>query len=108
MIYLVPMWGGLTRKESETIQRLMNRAARVVTGLARKTRTRTLMVTCNWLYFEELINFHSILALWKLLKTNTPYHLSTKFSMNEELKASTTIGHIKLTRNAFRWKSVQL
>ena len=81
IIYLIPMWGGLDLGGSRSIQVLMNKCARIVTGLPRRTRTRQLMLECNWLYFSELVTYHSLLILWKMLMWKSPYHLARKFSL---------------------------
>ena len=106
ILYLIQMWGGLTKKHSKTIQTLMNKTARIVTGLPRATRSRKLMEECGWLYFGELVTYHSLLTLWSLLYHKTPYHLSTKVSLDQDLFAVTSVARISTSRNSFRWRSV--
>ena len=72
VLYLIVMWGGLPQNLSRKIQSLLNRCVRVITGLSRKTRTRTLMERCGWMYLSELVSCHSLLALWKLLRMRMP------------------------------------
>ena len=97
--YLISMWGGgVTLKDSKTIQALLNNCARSITNLPRKTRTRTLMVECKWLYFTELVKFHSVLAMWKILKLGIPYYLSKNITLNPDNTATTTIPRIMTTK----------
>ena len=55
LLYLLPMWGGINKRDSKKIQTIINKCARTVLGLGRQTRTRTLMERCGWLYFRELV-----------------------------------------------------
>ena len=107
LIYLIPMWGGVSKMDTKKLQILLNKCARTVTGLARKTRTRTLMTTCNWLYFSELVIFHSLLAMWKMLRWRTPYHLSQSVSLDDNNLATTTDSRIMLVKNSYKWRTVQ-
>ena len=84
ILYLIPMWGGLPGTEARTMQILLNKCACTVTGLSRHTRTRTLMSKFNWLYFTELVKLYSLLAMWRILHLNIPYHLSSSVSLDNE------------------------
>ena len=53
--YLLPLWGGTTRNYIQKIQVILNKAARTITGMNKRTSTLTLMSSCNWLTAEELI-----------------------------------------------------
>ena len=52
LLYLLPMWGGLPSREIKKIQILMNKCARMILSKNRRTRTRSLMIGCGWLYFR--------------------------------------------------------
>ena len=86
LLYLLPMWGGLPAKEAKRVQILMNKCARVVLKKGRRTRTRTLMTECHWLYFRELVYFHSLVQTFKILKSNKPVNLRRKFDVTNEGK----------------------
>ena len=102
IVYLIPMWGGLSLKDSKRIQALMNKTARLVTGRPRKSRMRQLMTECSWLYFCELVSFHSLLMLWKLTKNRTPLHLANEFTLSEDNFVNTSVTRTKIVRNSFR------
>ena len=53
--YALPLWGGTTENYLKKIQVVMNNAARTVTGLGRRTSTRTLMERCGWLTCKEAV-----------------------------------------------------
>ena len=97
--------GGLDLGGSKSIQTLINKCSQIVTGRPKRTRTCQLMVECNWLYFSEMVVYHSLLMLWKLVRWNSPYHLMREFMLTDE-NFVTTPGCILLTRRSFRCHSV--
>ena len=61
LVYLIPLWGGgATQKYVNNAKILMNKAARFVTNLPKRTRIRTLLDKCNWLSVREMIDYHSM------------------------------------------------
>ena len=82
LLYLLPMWGGLPCKDIKTIQVLMNKCARTVLSKSRRTRTRSLMLGCGWLYFRELIKFHSLVLMFKIIKLKTPVNLWKRLNVS--------------------------
>ena len=100
------MWGGLDLGGSRSIQVLLNKCARIVTGLPRRTRTRQLMTECNWLYFSEMVSYHSLLMLWKMIRWHSPFHLAKKFTLTDDNMVETEHGRILMTRRVFRCRSV--
>ena len=81
LLYLLPMWGGLTYRDSKKIQVLLNKCARMVLGKKRKTRTRELMTSCGWLYYKELVDYHSLVQLFKIINLGTPKNLKDSFKI---------------------------
>ena len=65
--YLMPIWGGATKKYIRKAQVLVNNAARWVTGVTRKTKTRILMKTVGWFTVEEQIKIATAIFTWKLV-----------------------------------------
>ena len=106
ILYLIPMWGGLPVTETRKIQILLNKTARFVTGLSRKTRTRTLMLECNWLYASELVKYHSLVHMWRIVRLGTPYYLKKEISIDGNNFLSTNRPRITLVKNAFKWRTV--
>ena len=104
--YLISMWGAISLKDSKSIQTLLNKCARQITNLPRKTRTRTLMVQCRWLYFTELVCFHSLLAMWKIIKLGIPYYLKKHINLNHDNTVTTSTPQIQTTRKLFRFRTV--
>ena len=107
ILYMIPMWGGMNSTDSRKLQSLLNSCARMITGLSRRTRTRTLMTECNWLYIGKLVKLHSLLAMCRIVRRGTPYNLSVSVSLDEEDKISTNRGRIQLVRRSFKWRTVE-
>ena len=94
-------------REAKKIQVIMNKCASMILGRNIRTRTRILMSECNWLYFSELVTFHSLTAMWKLQHHSLPYHLRQKFRQTEDNKLITTPGRILTSRMSFRWRAAR-
>ena len=54
----------------------------MVLGKNKWTRTRILMEGCDWLYFCELVTYHSLLMMFKIVKFKTPVTLCNKFEFD--------------------------
>ena len=104
LIYCIQLWGGLTVRQERKFQILMNSCARKVTGMSRKTRTRTLMTQCRWLYFKELVNYHSCILLWRLVRQGVLRVLAEKFILDEDSRVMELTGRILTSRRSFRWR----
>ena len=107
LLYLLPMWGGLPLRDTKSIQIIMNKCARMILGVSRKTRTRTLMIDCKWLYFKELVHFHSLIQMYKIVYMGTPANIRRTITVDNEMKISTSEGRLKITKNSFRWRTVR-
>ena len=97
LLYLLPMWGGLPRRDSKKFQVIMNKCARMVLGLGRKTRSRTLMEGCGWLYFSELVIYHSAVQMYKLVHLGTPVNLRNKLIILPDKRVDITPGRLKIS-----------
>ena len=58
------------------------------------------------MYFHELVTNHSLLTMWRIVKTQTPYHMAQEIQVDEDSSVSTTRGRILLTRKSFRWRII--
>ena len=107
ILYLLPMWGRLPLRDAKKLQTLMNKCARVVLNKNRRTRTRTLMIGCNWLYFTELVNFHSLVQLYKIVKFETPTNLRSLFTVTQEGRIVHNPARLAISRNSWKWRVTQ-
>ena len=99
------MWGGLPQKDTKKIQTIMNKCARMVLGRNRRTRTWTLMTGCGWLYFKELVSYHSAVQMFKIINFDTPVNLRNKLTVTQDRRVLITPGRVKISRDSFRWRT---
>ena len=86
----------------------MNKTARFVLRVNRRTRTSKLMNMCNWLNVKELCSYHSLSTMWTTLKFGTPTHIRNKLHLDQDRFLTTTTPRIQNTEMAWRWKTVPL
>ena len=79
-IYLIQLWGGCQQYLLIFLQKLQNRAARMVTKRNIYTPVRELLQQCGWLSINQLIFFHNVLQVFKTRETKRPGYLYKKFS----------------------------
>ena len=73
--------------------------------MSRKTRTRTLMEGCKWLYFEELVKFHSLVQMYKIINFEKPTHLWKKLTIEQDKRIKIQPGRLRISRDSFRWRT---
>ena len=113
--YLIQLWGGCEGYLLHSLQVLMNRAARSVTGLSGFTSTKRLMDSCGWLSVKQLVVYQSVIMIHKTLKTGSPNYLfnrlSTSYTYNTRQDYSGSIrqdetfsSSSSLPRSSFRFR----
>ena len=105
LLYLLPMWGGLTSRDSKKMQILINKCARTVLGVSRKTHTRALMEGCGWLYFRELVHYHSLVQMFKIINMGTLVNIKNKLSILPDKKVDLAPARLKISARSFRWRT---
>ena len=78
LIYLIQLWGGTPDYLLQILQILQNRAARIVTRLDWNTPTVTLLKQCGWMSVKQLIEYHSLVLVFKIRSEQKPVYLSNK------------------------------
>ena len=106
--YLIGVWGGAHKKYVNKVQTILNKTARAITNLPRKTPTLRLMKSCNWLTANELIKYHSTITMWKLVWLGIPHHLTQKLEVNQDKSVTIQPARIQLSNSSFRWRAAYL
>ena len=79
--YLIPLWGGCGQNLVHALQVQQHNAARIVTRAANFTSTRRLLKECGWLSIKQLILYHTVLLVHKIISicqtVLTPHMLAT-------------------------------
>ena len=102
---LAPLWGGAPLKYRKKLQILINKSARVVLGVGRRTRTTVIIKKCGWLYAKEMIDYFSLVTMWKIVWQETPKYFTWKLSMDEDQMLMTKEARLKNTGSSFRWRT---
>ena len=106
IIYMITIWGGTHEIHLSKIQKLLNRTARYVIQGGWRMKSIKLMEKCKWLTAKELVTYHSMITLWKLLNCQKPKQLAEKFKWIEDRNIETSIARLQNTESNFRWRSI--
>ena len=81
--YCSPVWDGLGKKQSEKLQKLQNRAARVITRSSYDISSSSLLEELNW----ESLSTKRLKqkAMFNTINKHTPFHLQEMFSPSESV-----------------------
>ena len=118
IIYLVTLWGGSSSFLIKMVQVVQNKAARCVTRRGIDEPVRNILKQCNWLSVNQLIEYHSVLTVYKTLVSNYPVYLRNKitsdFPRNTRQAsqgflrpAENKSANLSLTTSSFRWRGLQ-
>ena len=102
--YMLPIYGGTHNKYLDKLQVILNMTARFITGAHKRTSSRTLMNSINWLNIRELVQYHTLIMAWKVVHHNTPQHLHNKINQDQDLKMTTMNPRLQNTELALRWR----
>ena len=114
LIYLISLWGGTSGYLIKSLQIIQTRAARIVTKLDWSTPTSELLEKCGWLSVQQLVIYHSVLLVYKVMKTESPAYLFSMFNTKYQYRTrQADSGVIKqmfcpkltLTSHSFRFQA---
>ena len=114
LTYLIALWGGTSGYLIKSLQIIQTSAARVVTKLDWSTPTSELLNQCGWLSVQQLVVYHSVLMVYKVVRTESPAYLhsmfQTKYQYRTRQADSGVIKHmycpkLTLTCQSFRFQA---
>ena len=114
LTYLIALWGGTSGYLIKSLQIIQTSAARVVTKLDWSTPTSELLNQCGWLSVQPLVVYHSVLMVYKVVRTESPAYLhsmfQTKYQYRTRQADSGVIKHMRcpkltLTCQSFRFQA---
>ena len=82
LTYLIVLWGGCTKELIHALQVVQTKAGKVVTKLDWYTPTRVVLHQCGWLSVQQLVVYHTVVMVYKILKNQSPSYLYSMFSTN--------------------------
>ena len=118
LIYLIPLWGGCESYLLNSLQKIQNKAARFVTRQRFDTPIKTLLKQCGWMSVRQLVMYHSLVLLYKVLKSKHPKYIFSKMTVDFSRRTRQTDNNIlrlgthtdyklELAGNSFRWRTAQ-
>ena len=116
LIYLIALWGGSAKYVMEPLQKAQNRAARIVTKLDWGTPSALLLKQCGWLSVQQLVVYHSVVLVFKIILSESPKYLHSMFSAKYSYKTSQAQGgfikhsrkfRLEVTSSSFRWRAAK-
>ena len=95
LTYMIAVWGGTEEYILNCVQVMQNKAARCVTKTNDfYTPTSELLDQCGWLSVRQLVFYHTVLQLWKTMRTKRPAHIYSQMELTRTRSAST--GNLKI------------
>lgn len=83
--YAIQLWGTATQADIDIIQKLANRAAKVVLGhKANRWSIDKIMRNMNWLKVKELISYHQATLIHQILHTGRPEYLYDRLAVTSQ------------------------
>ena len=117
LTYLIALWGGCNMYLLKSLQVLQNKAARIVAKLDWSTSTPVLLAQCGWLSVNQLVVYHTVVLVFKVLQTKQPKPLHNMFPTEYKYKNTSQArsrsikqrGHPNkdLARDSFRWRGAE-
>ena len=82
----------------KAVQVVQNKAARCVTKASWFTATRQLLRQCGWMSIRQLAFYHTVLTMYKILKSGRPLYLRKKLSRVFPYPTrQATVGHVRFS-----------
>ena len=83
--YCAPVWDGLGKKQSDKLQKLQNRAARVITRSSYDISSSSLLEELNWESLSTKRLKQKAILMFNTLNKRTPLYLQEMFSPSESV-----------------------
>ena len=119
IIYCLSVWGGAAACHLHRIQKLINFAARIVTGARKFDHISPILDNLGWLKIEDIVKQRDSVKVWKALNDkNTPKAVSSLFTRRSEVSnrktRATSNGDLQippfqlsLARSSFSYRAAQ-
>ena len=90
LIYMIAIWGGTEDYILNSVQVMQNKAAKCITKTVDLyTPTRVLLRQCGWMSVRQLVFYHTVLQMWKTMKTHKPVHIYSQLKLSNTRSANT-------------------
>ena len=96
LIFQIALWGGAEENLLNSVQKVQNKAARLVTNRSKYTPVKELLNQCGWLSVRQLVFFHSSVLIHKTMEVTYPKYIYSKLS--SEFPYNTRLADSKVVR----------
>ena len=113
--YLIPLWAGCEAYLMQALQKIQNKAARVVTRSALTTAGH--LSQCGWLSVHQLAVYQTCIMVHKVLPSRSPEYLLNMFTTDYiretrqaarlEIRQDMETPDLELTRDSFRRRAMR-
>ena len=113
--YLIPLWSGCESYLMLALQRIQNKAARVVTRSDLSTSGH--LAQCGWLSVRQLACYQTCVLVYKVLEHKSPQYLynmfrsdytrDTRQAANLEIRQERETPDLDLMMDSFRWRAAK-
>ena len=90
------MWRGTDKGHVQEIQVLQNRVAEIVLNLPLRSHRNMMYDKLEWITVNQLISYHSLLAVYKIRQPNEPEYLAD-FLRNDNFRGQIIVPLTNLT-----------
>ena len=113
--YLIPLWSGCETYLLMALQRIQNKAMRVVTRSDLSTAGH--LAQCGWLSVKQLAFYQTCVLVFNVLENKSPQYLymmfnreyikNTRQAARREIRQDGGIPDLGLMWNSFRWRALR-
>ena len=106
LVYCLPVYGGMQKLQLQELQTLQNKAARIVGNRPPRSNRKEIFRTLGWLTVNQLISYHSLIAMFKVRTMKEPPYLANllcKTGRDNRLKTENPV--LELTASSFCFRT---
>ena len=81
LVYCIPVFGGCDKGQIKALQVMQNKAAQIVCHLPPRSRRSILYDKVGWLTVNQLVVYHSLIAVFKIKRNREPEYLAGKLAL---------------------------
>ena len=91
MEYALVVWDNCFVREKQSVEKIQNEAARLVTGITRSASINNLYREIGWMTLEDRSKYQKIICIYKIINGLAPNYLKDIFPQNVSDRTSYTL-----------------
>ena len=105
LLFGIQLYGGSEDFLLNSLQTVMNKAARAIARRDKRTPTRDLLNQLGWMSVRQLVFYHSVLLVFKVRKTGYPVYFADKLTEGYTYNTRNSQGNVIRMGEQFRAKN---